>query len=118
MFALLLEDPLFNITFFGGLIFVTSGFIQLKFPPKNINSLYGYRTIQSMKNQERWNFAQNFSAKELMKSGFLLTLSSALAFIIEFAESTNLVIGISLMITVVIFLFLRVEKAIENKFDE
>ncbi|PWB20750.1 hypothetical protein DCO46_20195 [Flavobacterium sp. HTF] len=32
------------------------------FPPKSINSFYGYRTSNSMKSQAKWDFAQKFSA--------------------------------------------------------
>ena len=38
------ENPLVNITFLCGFLFIIAGYILLKFPPKNINSLYGYRT--------------------------------------------------------------------------
>jgi uncharacterized membrane protein len=58
------ENPLVNITFLCGLLFIIAGYILLKFPPKNINSLYGYRTSSSMENQEKWDFAQNYSSKE------------------------------------------------------
>lgn len=111
-----LENPLFNITFFGGLIFAFTGFFMLKLPPKKINSLYGYRTISSMKNQERWDFAQKYSAKEMMKLGGILTLSSVLVFITNFNHSINLIIGVSLMTLVVIILLIKVETAIKRKF--
>ncbi len=111
------ENPLFNITFFGGLIFAVTGFFMLKLPPKKINSLYGYRTISSMKSQERWDFAQKFSAKEMMKLGGILTLSSALVFVTNFNNSINLIIGLTLMILVMIILLVRVETAIKKNFS-
>ena len=46
-----------------GIILIVVGFILLKYPPKEINSLYGYRTEKSMKSQEAWDFAQIFSSK-------------------------------------------------------
>ncbi|WP_226064235.1 SdpI family protein [Kaistella polysaccharea] len=116
MYDQLVENPLFNITFFGGLIFMLAGFIQFQFPPKKINSLYGYRTNSSMKNQERWDFSQKFSAKELMKLGGLLAGSSLLALITNFNDSINLIIGLFLMVAMVIILFFRVEKAVKTKF--
>lgn len=36
------------------------------FKPKKINSWYGYRTINSMKNQANWDFAQGFCSKYLI----------------------------------------------------
>lgn len=52
-----------------GSIFIIVGFIMYRFPPKKINMFYGYRTINSMKSQERWDFSQKYAAKELMKFG-------------------------------------------------
>ena len=112
----LLDNPLFKIPFFGGLFFILPGFILFYFPPKKINSLYGYRTISSMKSQKRWDFAQRFSAREMMKSGGLLTVCSLLVFITDFNNSINLIIGLSLIILIVISLFVRVESAIKAKF--
>jgi uncharacterized membrane protein len=111
------ENPLINITFFGGLIFILVGFIMYKFPPKNINSLNGYRTTSSMENQEKWDFAQNYSSKEMMKLGFLLLISSLLSKVTNFDNLTNMFIGLGLMILIVILLLLRVEKAIKIKFS-
>ena len=51
----------------GGLIFLIAGYIQHRFPPKKINHLYGYRTSASMKSQESWDFAQEYSAKKVIK---------------------------------------------------
>lgn len=34
-----------------------------KFPPKEINALYGYRTKRSFKSQTHWDYAQRFVSK-------------------------------------------------------
>lgn len=112
----LLENPLFIIPFLGGVIFILAGFVQLKFPPKKINSLYGYRTKSSMKSNERWDFAQKLSAGEMMKSGGLLAVSSLLVFVTNFGDSINLIIGLALMLATVPLLLLRVERKIKKKF--
>lgn len=111
-----LENPLFNITFFGGIVFSLARSVQLKFPPKKINSLYGYRSVSSMKSQETWDFAQKISAKELIKLGFLLSVVSFVAIVTNFNNSVNLIIGLFLMILLVIILLVRVEWAIKAKF--
>ena len=69
-----------------------------------------------MENQEKWNFAQNYSSKEMMKLGFLLLISSLLSLITNFDNLTNMFIGLGLMILIVILLLLRVEEAIKIKF--
>ena len=43
------------------------GFILLKFPPKEINHLYGYRTTRSMKSKEVWEASNKFAAQALIK---------------------------------------------------
>ncbi len=112
------ENPLINITFFVGLLFFIAGFFMYKFPQKKINSLYGYRTSSSMENQEKWNFAQNYSSIEMMKLGILLTFSCVLNLFTKFDNLTNMIIGLGLMVSMVILLFYRVEKAIKEKFKE
>ncbi|MGV4439059.1 SdpI family protein [Ornithobacterium rhinotracheale] len=44
------------------------------FPPKKMNSLYGYRTLKSFKDQRSWDFAQRYSAKRLLQISFIIML--------------------------------------------
>src|SRR5690554_1828821 len=112
------ENPLMNITLLVGLIFIVAGLIMFKFPPKKINSLYGYRTNSSMKNQSRWDFAQKYSSKEMIKLGFVLMITSIIGLITNFDILTNIFLGLGLMILIVIILIFRVEKAIKTKFSD
>lgn len=112
------ENPLMNITLLVGLIFIVAGLIMFKFPPKKINSLYGYRTNSSMKNQSRWDFAQKYSSKEMIKFGFVLMITSIIGLITNFDNLTNIFLGLGLMILIVIILIFRVEKAIKTKFSD
>ncbi len=41
------------------------------FPPKSINSWYGYRTMESMKSTQKWSFAQKYSANIGLLTVFL-----------------------------------------------
>jgi uncharacterized membrane protein len=50
------------------------------FPTQKINSIYGLRTILSMKNQDTWNEAQKYSANSLLILGFIFV---ALGFILS-----------------------------------
>ena len=110
------ENALFNICFPVGLIFIFAGLLMFYLPPKKINSLYGYRTNSSMKNQERWIFAQKFSAIEMLKLGSFLTLASLIALVTNLSKSLNLIVGLSLTLIGVAVLFIKVEKAIKKKF--
>ena len=54
----------FNIVFtlFIPVLMILCGYLMYKHTPKDINGLVGYRTAMSMKNQETWDFANNYSA--------------------------------------------------------
>ncbi len=107
---------LFLIPVTFGVISILAGFIMLNFPPKKINSLYGYRTSSSMKNQERWDFAQIYSSKESIKIGFINILVSFTGLIYNPSETMSIIIGLSIMILSIIVLLFRVENAIKKKF--
>ena len=110
-------NDLLLVLLVAGPIFILSGLILNLFPPKKINSLYGYRTINSMKSQERWNYAQKVSGFELIKLGGILTLLSFIGLFINFSEKTETLIGLGLIIIVIITLFIRIESAINKKFN-
>jgi uncharacterized membrane protein len=110
------ENPLFFIPTSSGLIFIIAGIILLKFPPKKINGIYGYRTSSSMKTQLRWDFAQIYSSKETIKLGFLLALFGLIGLIYHPNEKTGMILGMGFLISMVIVLLTRVEFAIKKKF--
>lgn len=89
---------------------------MLKFPPKEINHLYGYRTKSSMKNKERWKFAQRYSAYEMIRLGLVLTIIGVLGIFVPLPDMMSMIIGLTLMILTFVLLFFRVEKAIKERF--
>lgn len=101
-----------------GLIFILAGLIQMIFPPKKINSLYGYRTPRSMKNIEVWNFAQKLSSKVLILMGFILSLFGIIALLLGLEEVLINSFGIGLMLLFAIILFFYMESAIKKKFPQ
>ncbi|MGN0833670.1 MAG: SdpI family protein [Kiritimatiellia bacterium] len=52
-----------------GVVLVIGGLVMLYFPPKQINHVYGYRTVRSCKNQRNWDFAQRHSARMMLLTG-------------------------------------------------
>ena len=44
------------------------------YPPKKINSWYGYRTIKSQKSEKNWHFAQRYSATITLPLNIILFL--------------------------------------------
>jgi len=101
-----------------GVIFIFAALLMYLFPPKSINSLYGYRTSSSMKSKERWDFAQKYSTAELFKMGGILILLSTTGFVYQPSEKVVPFLGIGLAVVTAILLIVRVEKAIKKRFGE
>ena len=108
------NNPLFLIPTLTGFIFIVAGFIQYKFPPKNINAFYGYRTNKSMRNQKSWDFAQLYSSKLMMKLGLMLTLMGMIGLIYTPSETIGAIIAVGLLIATVVTLALKVENKLKE----
>ena len=106
---------LYILVLLGGIFSITAMILYI-FPPKKINYLYGYRTVSSMKSEERWAFAQRFSAIAMLQSGLGMLLVSGLMWISPFAERYNMVIACIVSIAAIASMFIRTEKAIKAKF--
>ncbi len=100
----------------SGVLFVIAGAVTYFYPPKKINTLYGYRTNASMQSQERWDFAQKFSSLLMIKAAVPLIMVSSLAILIPGGEETKMVAGVVLTIFYAVYLFIGTEKALKKKF--
>lgn len=108
---MLLENPLFLI----GLILAVAGFILHKFPPKTINSFYGYRTKRSMRDQKSWDFAQIYSSKLMMQFGLLYLIVGIIGFIYKPNEGIVAITAIALLIVIVAIIIVKVEKRLNSR---
>ncbi len=113
-----MSTSLLLIPLFTGFVFSLAGFVMLKFPPKNINGFYGYRTPSSMKSQERWVFAQVYASKEMIRTGVVLMLSALIGFAFDTDVKKNTLLGLFLMLCATGVLIVRVERAIKAKFGQ
>jgi len=97
-----------------GLIYLVSGFILNKYPPKKINQTYEYRTKESMKSQAKWNFAQTYSSKLLIFCGTILFPLGIIfnSFIIN--QSIEIVIGLFLISFSIFLIFTNTENALKK----
>lgn len=111
---MLLENPLFLVPATTAPFLILVGFIMLKWPPKEINSLYGYRTKRSMKNQMNWDFSQPFSAKKLILWGFIYLLSAGLGFFSDLSSGWSIAVSLGILIVIIIIMFYQVESAIKR----
>ncbi len=111
------ENALIMLPILVGGIFIIAGIIMFLFPPKKINNLYGYRTPSSMKNQERWDFAQSYSSKLMIKIGVIYFSTFILGFFLKPNSLLGIVLTLILFIALVVILFIKTEKAIKSKFS-
>lgn len=116
-FSVIIENPLFIIPILTGFIFSAAGLIMFKYPPKTINSLYGYRTASSMKSQERWDFAQSYSAKKLIRWGLILMLAALTGCFYTLPGAFGVIVGLLLMIVYVAIPVLKTEKELRKRFE-
>lgn len=111
-------DNLLQVAFLIGIIFSIVGIIQYVFAPKEINSLYGYRTRSSMESEERWHFAQKYSAVKMIVSGVFLLILSTLPLVVEMNETVQIVIQPVIILLSTAYLFYSTEKALKTRFPK
>jgi uncharacterized membrane protein len=114
-----MEDFVANIAFpslLCGVDYILMGVIMYYYPPKEINSLYGYRTGSSMKSQERWDFAQRFCAILAMKISVVMIIVSLLAYLVPADTDIKQISGVFLLILGTVHLLYSTETAIKQRF--
>ena len=113
-----LFNPLSIIPFVTGVIFILAGLSMQKWPPGKINWFYGYRTGSSMKSQERWDFAQRHSAREMIRAGLLMVPVGLLGGVLSLKPAV--LAFASLPVTLVFFgvMIYRTETALKERFGK
>jgi uncharacterized membrane protein len=106
------------IPLIAGSIFVIAALVQLKFPPKKISRMYGYRTRRSMQSVATWNFAQRYGSIELLKLGAALMALSPVGCILPCGELQALALGLIPLIGGVVLMIIRVERALKRRFEQ
>jgi len=103
---------------FGGSVILIVAIIMHYFPPKKINNWYGYRTGQSMTSQERWNFAQHYSAIMMIKCAIFMIILGLTISVSSVDKSTDIIISIPSLLLIVGFMFFKTERAITKQFGK
>ncbi|WP_433813926.1 SdpI family protein [Flavobacterium johnsoniae] len=110
-----------NLLFKNPIVIITLIVILITklFPPKNINSLYGYRTVNSMKNKINWDFAQKYSTNLfLVLLSFLLLIQIILYTIYGTTSYIDLSVFAGLMLCIVIVLYQTERKLKLHQFKD
>lgn len=96
-----------------GPVIIVLSIIFIKFPPKEINNIYGYRTKNSMKSQNLWDYANNTFAKNFLYIGIITTV---LQFIITmlYDHILGIFAGLTTMAVLLFVLIVIIEKNLKN----
>ncbi|AQS94242.1 MULTISPECIES: SdpI family protein [Polaribacter] len=110
-----MNDALLYILTTNGLLFLLS-IIFWKFPPKKINSIYGYKTPKAMQNQQIWDFANSTFNRSLL-------IYAGLSFIACLAFTTLLNANLTWQPMAFVFLsvivsIVKTEKALNENFTD
>ena len=97
-----------------GILFLIIGLVFRFFPPRKINSFYGYRTRQSMQNQSKWDFAQQRSANYLILLGVTITLSALIFQLLPGFERQQFFIQLGIMLLGIVYIFWDVERRLKG----
>lgn len=107
-------NPFIYVLSINGLLFVIS-IIFYFFPPKKINVLYGYRTNKSMKNEDIWQFANSFSAKQML---IYSAISFVFAMLLVYLKPTISWQPMAIMLLSLGVSIIKTEQALNKNFDE
>ncbi len=101
----------------NALIFGGAGLLLRWQPPKNINPIYGYRTVWAMKSKAHWDFTQKYAARQMILLGLLLALLTLVVYFLPpLGKLLQLISAVSIIIILVILVIARVEAALVKKF--
>lgn len=87
--------------------------IFYRFPPKSINSMYGYRSKRSMASEKAWDFANELSCRLMLWGCIVLNLVQAIAFIF-FDVETAALITVAIMVLGLLLIFPIVESRLKD----
>ncbi|WP_272150840.1 SdpI family protein [Tenacibaculum aiptasiae] len=107
-------NPYYYVLSINGLLFLFS-IIFYFFPPKKINSLYGYRTNKTMKNETVWKFANTFFIKQFLIYS-AVSFVAALIFVFiskDISWQPMAIMLLSLAVSVI-----KTEQEVNKNFDE
>ena len=104
-------------------VMVVFGIVFSKTAPKNINIVFGYRTVRSMKNEDTWAFAHKHIGRTWLMMGIpMLVLSAVILVLVKGAGDTAIsavctVLNIVQIVLLVAAIF-PTERALEKTFDK
>ncbi len=92
--------------------------IQDRYPPKKINNIYGYRTKRSMKSQEHWDYAQNYSSAQMKKASIGMISLGILGSFLDLGQNLELALGLFIIIGLMIAGVFATEQELKRRFPD
>lgn len=91
--------------------------------PKQINTVFGYRTSMSMKNRDTWEFAHHYCGKIWYACGWALLLISVLVMVFLLGRSKDCIETVGEILTIIQLVVLvgsifPTERALRKEFDK
>lgn len=109
------------MTMIMSLTMIGFGYLFIKRPPNEINSVIGYRTKMSTKNKETWKFAHKYSGKVWIMSGTFTAIISFLLIIAlnNFKSYNQIMLGLFYIQIIILLLVIPLtELALRKNFDK
>ena len=100
-----------------GAIFLTAGLLMMLKPPAKINSLYGYRTFMSMKNQDTWREGNRFSSRLMAGIGLGDLIIGILMIFLDQRSGVGMVTGILIIVVSAFLVIIVTEQHLKKVFD-
>ena len=101
-----------------GPLLLTIFYIVKAKPPKKINKVYGYRTPASMRTQETWDFANEYSTDWMIKLMWVLVVFIQLPSYFLFESSISIMLSVGAMLIFLFVPILMTEQRLKQMFDE
>lgn len=111
-------DDYMNIGLLCGVVFLIAAALMKFFPPRKINSLYGYRTSRSMQSDAHWQFAQRYSTVRMFEAALFLLAVGLVMETPAIAEKVKNIVGFVALLCVPVYLIVRTERALKIKFPK
>lgn len=104
------------------LVIMGFGYLLYKYPPKRINYVMGYRSKNSMSSQEKWDFANIYSGKVIVKTQLIpIAILWITAYFIRNLDKDMIgkisILMAGLQISVIFVSIFLTERALKKEFE-
>ncbi len=111
-------DNTFLLALLFSLCFLITAGVLYFFPRKKINHFYGYRTTESIKSQERWDFSQRFFAIQMSKSAIIILSLSFTGLLMPDSQKMRLWVSVVMIVIAISYMYGTTEAELKRRFTK